>query len=67
MNNPVQLMQALQQFKANPMQMLLQRKLNVPQNMMNDPSAIINHLLQTGQISQDQINAAYQMMQRFSK
>ena len=67
MNNPVQLMQALQQFKANPAQMLLQRKLNVPQNMMNDPSAIINHLLQTGQISQDQINAAYQMMQRFSK
>ena len=63
MNNPVQLMQALQQFKANPMQMLLQRKLNVPQGMMNDPSAIINHLLQTGQISQNQINQAYQTMQ----
>lgn len=63
MNNPVQIMQAVQQFKANPMQMLLQRRLNVPQNMMNDPSAIINHLLQTGQINQNQINQAYQMMQ----
>lgn len=63
MNNPAQFMQALQQFKANPMQMLLQRRLNVPQNMMNDPSAIINHLLQTGQINQNQINQAYQTMQ----
>ena len=63
MNNPTQFMQALQQFKANPMQMLLQRRLNVPQNMMNDPSAIINHLLQTGQINQNQINQAYQTMQ----
>lgn len=66
MNNPVQLMQAVQQFKANPMQMLLQRRLNVPQNMMNDPSAIINHLLQTGQINQNQINQAYQTMQNLS-
>lgn len=65
MNNPMNLMQAVQQIKRNPMQMLLQRKMNVPQNMMNDPSKIINHLLQTGQISQDQLNAAYQMMQRF--
>ena len=62
MNNPMQL---LQQLKSNPMQFLMQRKLNVPQNMMNDPQAIINHLVQTGQITQDQINSAYQMAQRF--
>lgn len=67
MNNIGDLMQMVQQFKANPMQMLMQRRMNVPQNMMNDPQAIINHLLQTGQISQEQLNSAYQMMQRFSK
>lgn len=67
MNDIGSLMQMVQQFKANPMQMLMQRRMNVPQNMMNDPQAIINHLLQTGQISQEQLNSAYQMMQRFSK
>lgn len=55
----------LQQFKQNPMKMLLQRRLNVPQNMLNDPNAIMQHLLQTGQINQQQVNQAYQMAQRF--
>lgn len=63
MNN--NFMQMLSQFKANPMQMLIQNKLNVPQSMMNDPNKIINHLLQTGQVNQQQVNNAYQMMQRF--
>jgi len=58
------LMQMLQQFKANPMQMLMQRGMNVPQGI-NNPSDILNHLLQTGQINQNQVNAAYQMAQRF--
>lgn len=64
MPNIQNIQQMLGQIKANPMQFLLQRKMNVPQNMMNDPQAIINHLVQTGQISQDQINSAYQMAQR---
>lgn len=61
-NNP---MEMLQSFKANPMQFLMQRKFNVPQSMANDPQAILNHLLQTGQVNQNQVNAAYQMAQRF--
>lgn len=61
MNN---MMAMLQQLKANPMQFLLQQRMNIPQGM-NDPNAILNHLLQTGQISQQQINNAYQMAQRF--
>lgn len=59
------IMGMLQQFKTNPMQFLLQRRLNIPQNIASDPNAIMNHLLSTGQISQQQINNAYQMMQRF--
>lgn len=63
MNNPLQM---LQQLKANPMQFLMQKRMNLPQGMsMNDPQAILNHLLQTGQVSQQQINQAYQMAQRF--
>ena len=63
MNN--NLMQMLSQIRTNPMQFLLQNKLNVPQNMVNDPNQIINHLLQTGQVNQQQVNNAYQMAQRF--
>ena len=64
MNNLQGLMQMLPHIKANPMQFLLQRKLNIPQGMTNDPNAILNHLLQTGQISQNQVNGAYQMAQQ---
>lgn len=64
MPNIPNIQQMLGQIKANPMQFLLQRKMNVPQNMMNDPQAIINHLVQTGQVNQNQINSAYQMAQQ---
>lgn len=63
MNNPLMM---LQQLKQNPMQFLMQRRFNVPQGM-NDPQAILNHLMQTGQISQQQVNSAYQMAQQFRK
>lgn len=56
------LMQILAQFKANPMQILAQR-FNLPQQM-DDPNAIIQHLVNSGQVSQEQINAAYQQAQR---
>lgn len=62
MNN--QMLGMLQQLKANPMQFLMQRRFNLPQGV-NDPQAILNHLVQTGQVSQQQINSAYQMAQRF--
>jgi len=63
MNNPMTMLQAL---KQNPMQFLMQRRFNLPENIpMNDPQAILNHLMQTGQINQQQINNAYQMAQRF--
>ncbi len=64
-NNPLAM---LQQFKANPLQFLMQRRMNIPQSVpMTDPQAILNHLMQTGQISQQQVNNAYQMAQRFMR
>lgn len=70
MNNPMMgmgnMMGMLQQLKANPMQFLMQRRFNLPQGMQaNDPQEIINYLVQSGQVSQQQINSAYQMAQRF--
>ncbi len=65
MNNMNGIIGMLQQFKSNPVQFLMQRKLNIPQGIANDPNAIMNHLLSTGQITQQQVNQAYQMAQRF--
>lgn len=67
MNNNFQA--ALQQLRSNPVQFLLQRRLNIPQNInLNDPNAIAQHLLNTGQVTQAQYNEAMQaakrMMQR---
>lgn len=63
---PNQITGMLQQIKANPIQFLMQRRFNLPSNVpANDPQAILNHLLRTGQVSQQQINNAYQMAQRF--
>ena len=49
----------LNQFKQNPLAMLSQ-KFNIPQNM-NDPNAILQHLLNTHQVSQEQVNRVMQM------
>lgn len=59
------LQQMMGQLRANPAQFLAQRGLNVPAELMNDPNAILQHLLSTGKVSQQQINNAYQMMGQF--
>ena len=64
MNNP---MRMLGQLKSDPIGFLMRRKFNVPANMANDPQAILNHLLQTNQVSQQQVNAAYQQMAQFRR
>ncbi len=57
MPNINQIMQAYQSFRSNPAQMLASR-FNIPQNVnMNNPSDIIQYLLNSGQISQEQVNS----------
>lgn len=48
-------MQMLQQLKSNPVQFLAQRKFNLPQDFQGGPQDIIQHLVNTGQVSQQQI------------
>lgn len=45
-------------FMNNPMQALLQRRINVPQTMMNNPSGIIQYMMNNGMLNQQQYNAA---------
>lgn len=58
------IMGMLSQIKSDPVSFLMRYRFNVPQNM-KDPNSIINYLLSSGQINQQQINSAYQMAQRF--
>ena len=63
MNNPMMGMnpvQMIQQLKANPIQFLQRAGFNVPSNL-NSPNDIIQHLMNSGQVSQDAYNRARQM------
>ena len=54
------------QIKQDPVGFLMKYKFNIPQNV-KDPNGIINYLLSSGQINQQQINNAYQMAQQFKR
>lgn len=58
MINPNQLMQMVTQIKNNPMSML--GRYGIPQNISNDPNAVVQHLLNNGRITQAQYNNAVQ-------
>lgn len=59
--NQQMLMSLYQQMKSNPVQ-LLSQKFNLPQNVnVNDPNTIIQHLLNSGQVSQAQVNGIMNM------
>lgn len=57
----------LQQLQSNPMA-LLSQKFKIPQDLdINDPNAIIQHLMNTGQVSQQAYNNARNMAMSFKK
>ena len=61
MNNPFMM---INQIKQNPIGFLMQRGMNVPQGV-TDPNKIIEHLMNTGQISQQQYDNAVRMANQF--
>lgn len=50
--NQMGLREQLRQLQTNPMQFLMQRRLNIPQELQNDPRGMVQHLLNTGQMKQ---------------
>lgn len=60
------LMQTLGQLRQDPIGMLSRAGYKLPTNV-SDPRQIIQHLTQTGQISQQQLNQAQQMAQMFGQ
>lgn len=55
------MMQQFQQFRQNPMQFMMQRNMNIPQQFQNDPNSAIQYLMNSGRITQDQYNTANRM------
>ena len=53
------LLTMINQFKQNPMAML-SRKYSIPQSL-NNPEDVLQHLLSTGQVTQEQVNRVMQM------
>ena len=61
MNNPIQM---ISQIRQNPIQFLASKGLNIPQNIANNPNAIIQHLMNSGKVSQEQYNQAIKMAEQ---
>ena len=57
MMNMREFSQAFSQFRQNPMGFMMARKLNIPPEYQNDYKGAVQYLLNTGQMSQDQLNA----------
>lgn len=63
MNN---IFQILNQFRQNPMQMLAQRGINIPQDISQNPQSIVQYMLNNKMVSQQQVNQAMQMAKNFN-
>ena len=64
MGGGMNVMQLLVQFRQNPLAMLQRAGFSVPANISN-PQQMIQHLMNSGQISQQQFDQARQMAQQF--
>ena len=54
----------LQQIKQNPIEAARQAGYQIPENLANDPRAMFQHLMQTGQIKSPMMQRIMPMMQR---
>lgn len=58
----------LTNFKKNPKSFFQERNLDVPDNLLDNPGAIIQHLIQSGQLPQSRLGMAQQqLMQMLSR
>lgn len=63
MNNPQQIFAMYNQLRNNTSQIL--GSLGIPNNIINNPQAILQHLMNNGRVTQDQYNQAVKMANSF--
>jgi len=54
-------------FMRNPVQAMMQSRLNIPQNLVNNPNNAIQYLMNNGQMSQGQYNQLQQMASKIQQ
>ena len=57
------MMGQFQGFMSNPVQFMIQKKLNIPQHYLHDPNQAIQYLMNTGAINQNQYDWAVRQAQ----
>lgn len=45
-----------EQFRSNPVQYLISKRINIPQEYLADPHKAVEYLMQNGQMSQEQLS-----------
>lgn len=63
-NQQMQNVPAQQNPRDAAMSLMKQQGIQIPQGIENNPSAILNHLMQSGAVPQQRLQMAQQMMQR---
>jgi hypothetical protein len=54
----------MQQLQQDPIGMAQKAGYNIPQNLASNPQAMVQHLIQSGQIGGQKLQQAMQMMQK---
>ena len=57
---------ALRQLQSNPKEFLQKAGMNVPDEMMNDPQAIVMHLINTNQVGGPMLQRVMPMIQQMN-
>lgn len=61
-NNQINFNSLYSQFAQNPVQFLIKSRFNIPENIGSNPQTIIQHLLSSGQITQQQLMQVQSMI-----
>lgn len=66
LGNIMNIFQKFQQFVQNPFAALMSLgNVNIPQNLSNNPEAMVNYLRNSGQMTSDQFDQCNQLTQQF--
>lgn len=59
------MIQKFNEFRQNPIGAFMGTNINIPQNLGNNPEAMVNYLRNSGQMSEEQFNQLSQMANQF--
>ena len=64
MNMMNQNMEMLQKLQNNPKEFIQKAGMNIPEEIMNDPKAMVQHLIMTGQVSSPMLQRIMPMIRQ---